>query len=133
MSSKSLLLKAFNKQFFDFLDDIIIIFPDKKEIKIALSYFTTIKTANPTILLKVWYSCVCVPYKEQIERGELQYFLEKDYSTDLSKMINGKEIMNFIDSSLRNPLRSMDAKNLEHCVKYIQLLTKISSAYHEKS
>ena len=133
MSSKSLLLKAFNKQFFEFLEDMIRIFPDKTEISIAHSYFTTIKTSNPTMLLKVWYNYVCVPYREQIEKGELHYFLEKDYSNDLSKMAYGKEIMNFIDSSLRDPLRSMEAKNFEHCVKYLQLLTKISVAYQENS
>jgi len=130
MSQKSFLIKGFNKQFFDFLDDIIRIFPDKNELKTAQSYFTTAKTANPTILLKVWFSHICIPYKDQIERGELHYFLEKDYSTDLSSMTNGKEIMNFVDSSLREPLRNMDASNLEHCVKYIQLLTKISIAYY---
>lgn len=97
----------------------------------AQSYFITAKTANPTILLKVWYTYICIPYKDQIEKGELHYFLEKDYSADLSNMTNGRDIMNFIDSSLRDPLRNMDSINLEHCVKYIQLLTKISVAYHE--
>ena len=33
-SEKSVITKAFNKQFFDFLEDIICVFPDNNEIQV---------------------------------------------------------------------------------------------------
>ena len=130
-TDKSLIMKAFNKQFFDFLDDIIGIIEVNEEIKVARVYFETLKKANPSILLKVWNSKIAVPYGNIIEEGNVDFFLEKDYSSDLDNLANSKEIMRVIDSSLRDPIRSMDAVNKGHCMKYVQLLSRLSNAYVE--
>jgi hypothetical protein len=53
--NKSLLLKTFHKQLFDFLDDIISIMPDNHELVKSKVYFTTLKQANPTLIIKIWY------------------------------------------------------------------------------
>jgi hypothetical protein len=123
-------LKAFNTQFFNFLDDIISIFPENKTIPVSKGYFETIKFAKPSSLVKVWYAHVYTPYKEAIEQGNIDFFLEKNYATDLHSLPNAGEIMKIIDSSLRDPLRAMDSVNKEHCTKYVQILSKLSIAYH---
>lgn len=126
-------LKAFNTQFFDFLDDIIIIFPENKSIPVSKGYFQTIKFAKPASLIKVWYAHIYSPYSDAIDKGDINFFLEKDYESDLCSLPNAGEIMKIIDSSLRDPLRAMDAVNKAHCTKYIQLLSKLSVAYHESA
>ena len=128
-TDKSLIMKAFNKQLFDFFDDIIGIIDANDEIKVARVYFETLRKANPSILLKVWHKKVTVPYGELIENGNMDYFLEKDYSSDLDNLANSKEIMRIIDSSLRDPIRGMNDVNKGHCMEYIQLLCRLSSAY----
>jgi hypothetical protein len=128
-TDKSLIMKAFNKQIFDFFDDIIGIIDANEEIKVARVYFETLRKANPSIILKVWYKKVTVPYGELIEKGNMDYFLEKDYSSDLDNLANSKEIMRIIDSSLRDPIRGMDEVNKGHCMRYVQLLCRLSSAY----
>jgi hypothetical protein len=128
-TDKSLIMKAFNKQMFDFFDDIIGIIDANEEIKVARVYFETLRKANPSILLKVWHKKVTVPYGELIENGNMDYFLEKDYSSDLDNLANSKEIMRIIDSSLRDPIRSMDEVNKGHCMRYVQLLCRLSGAY----
>lgn len=99
------------------------------DIEDSRIYFNGIKRANPSLLLKIWYTYICVPYKEQINEGDLSFFLEKDYSQDLSLLPNNKELLNIIDNSLRYPIRGMTAINKEHCMKYIQILCKLSEAY----
>lgn len=128
MTDKSTILKAFNNHFFDFLADIICVFPDNQDLAVAKTSFETIKRANPTIILKAWKTYVYTPYKDVIDGGDITYFLEKDYSSDLSILANSAEIMKIIDK-LRQPIKEMDAVNKEHSIKYIQNLSKLSMLY----
>lgn len=126
---KSFILKSFNKQIFDFLEDVNNMIDNNTDIENSRIYFNGIKRANPSLLLKIWYTYICVPYKEQINEGDLTFFLEKDYSQDLSQLSNNKELLNIIDTSLRQPIRGMTPINKGHCMKYIQILCKLSEAY----
>jgi hypothetical protein len=130
MSDKSTLLRAFNTQFFDFLKDIITIFPDNQDIKLANTSFETIKKANPTLILKAWYSYVYHPYRDVIDAGDIEFFFDKDYGSDLSIVPNASEIMKMIDK-IRQPIKELSDENKEHTKKYIQILSKLSMHYSE--
>ena len=128
MTDKSTVLKTFNAHFFEFLDDIIRIFPENNDIATARKSFDTIKRANPTIIIKVWGNYVYTPYKEVIDQGNIDFFFDKDYGSDLGSITNGKEVMRIIDT-LRDPLRSMDVVNKQHSAKYLLNLSKLSALY----
>jgi hypothetical protein len=128
MSNKTSIMRAFNTHFFDFMDDIISIYPENNEISSARVSFDTIKRANPTAIVKVWYLYVYSPYKEVIDQGNISFFFEKDYSGDLATLVNANEIMKIIDK-IRKPIQGMDDANKEHTTKYIQNLSKLSVAY----
>jgi len=128
MADKSTLMRAFNKHFFDFLDDIINIYPENNEIKYARTSFDTIKRANPTLILKAWYTFVYQPYKDVIDAGNIDFFFEKDYGGDLANLANSNDIMKMIDK-IRAPIKAMDDSNKAHSAKYIQNLSKLSTAY----
>lgn len=130
MTDKSLLLRTFNSQFFAFLDDIINILPEPEIIK-SKEYFETIKTLNPSLLNKIWFSYIESKYHDEILAGNIDFFLEKDYEADLVNLPNAKQIVNTIDSSLREPLKKMDAVNRNHCKDYIILLSKLCRAYND--
>jgi hypothetical protein len=132
-TDKSLIMKTFNKQLFDFFDDIIRIVELNEEVKVARVYFETLRKANPSILLKVWHKKIAVPYGAIIEEGNVAFFLEKDYSSDIANISNAKEIVRIIDSSLRDPIRGMDEVNKQHCMRYVQLLSRLSVAYMDSS
>ena len=132
MSDKNTLSRAFNTHFFDFLDDIISIFPENQELTTARVSFETIKRANPTAIIKAWFKYVYSPYVNVITDGNIDFFLEKDYNTDLAKVKNSNEIMNIIDK-IRGPISSMNEANKGHSVKYIQNLSQISKLYNEMS
>jgi len=128
MTDKSTILRSFNKHFFDFLDDIKSILPENKEILYAITSFDTIKRANPTIIVKAWYSNVFLPYKDVIDNGDLSFFIEKDYGSDLAHLNKSEEILKMINN-IRRPIKDMDETNKNHSLKYIQNLNKLSELY----
>jgi len=130
MSDKTTILRAFNTHFFEFVDDIIRIFPDKTDLSVSKTSFETIKRANPTAIVKAWKLYVQTPYVEPIERGDITFFFEKDYSVDLEGVHNANSIMAIIDT-FRQPVREMSESNKTHTMKYIQNLSKLSQMYSE--
>ena len=128
MADKSTVMRAFNTHLFEFLDDIITILPGNVEIQTAKNAFQTIKKANPTAIIKVWYSHIYSPYRAVIETGKIDFFFEKDYSSDLADLRNAGEVMKIIDT-LREPVRNMSEQQKGFTMKYLQNLSKISLIY----
>lgn len=131
-SNKTVILKTFNTQVIAFIDDVINILPDKEIIK-SKQMLESIKFAKPSLIIQIWFSFIEKPYHDHIERGEATFFLEKDYSQDLSQMPNAEKIMKVIDTSLREPLSRMDEVNKNHCCNYIKVLSRLSKAYDDLS
>ena len=127
MTDKSNILKTFNNQFFAFLDDVIRVFPDKVDIATGKKSFEMIRMANASLIIKSWYSYVYSQYKESIDNGDVDYFVNKDYQNDLQSVSNNGEVLRIIDS-LREPIKNMDDANKAHTVKYLQILSKLSEA-----
>lgn len=127
----SILLKAFNKHFFEFLDDIIRVCPENSHLGVCRSYFETTKFANPTILIRIWYTFIWVPYHQHITDGDLTFFFDKDYTNDLKLLQNHEEIIKIINTSVRDPLKSMDDVNRQHFTKHFQLVSNLCAKYSE--
>jgi hypothetical protein len=129
MSNKTTILRTFNTHFVDFIDDIIKVIPENLDILAAKSFFEITKKANPTLIVKIWFSLIYSPYSTIIDSGDLEFFINKNYAEDLSNVQNSKEILKAIDS-LRDPIRNMSETNKTHCLKYIQNLCKLSAVYN---
>ena len=129
MNNKANISKGFNKHFFDFLNDISSVHPDNNDIKYAINSLETVKKLNVTAIIIVWYKSVYIPYQNEIDNGNIDFFTEKDYSSDLDGINKSDEILKMIEN-VRSPLRGMEDTNKEFCVKYIQNLSKLSVAYH---
>ena len=128
MADKSTLSRAFNTHLIEFFDDIIRIYPENQDISKAKTSFETIKKANPSLIVKAWYQKVYMPYQQVIDAGDISFFFDKDYAQDLQSVSNAGEIMRMIDK-IREPVRTMNDDNKDHCMKYIQNLSKISTVY----
>ena len=120
--------RAFNNHFFEFLGDIMTVFPENVEIASAKNSFETIKKMNPGAIIKAWYNFIYIPYNDIINEGNLSFFFDKDYSDDLSHLKNSDEFLKIIEK-VRGPLRNMDEKNKEHSAKYLKNLNKLSYVY----
>ncbi len=129
MTDKPTLSRAFNTHFLEFIEDILRIYPDSTEISKAKVSFETIKRANPALVIKAWYKNVYTTYQSVIDSGDISFFVDKDYSQDLNSVNNAGDIIKMIEN-IRGPIRNMDEPNKDHCMKYIQNLSKISTVYN---
>lgn len=127
-SDKPIVMKAFLNQFTDFVEDIQSVFPDNDDIDSAKTALFIVKKTNPRILMHTWTTYIVEPYTDQIEKGDIGFFLDKDYTQDLEYM--GNAVMQKVDT-LRGPIRDMGADNQAKSMKYIQNLTKLAKLYGE--
>jgi hypothetical protein len=129
MADKTTINRAFNTLFFNFIDDISDIYPGQPDILYAKTSFEQIKRINPTIINKLWFSSVYVPYQTEINNGNIEFFFEKNYGNDLQHLANANEVGRVIDK-IRDPIKNMNDVNKNHSVKYIQNLSKLALAYN---
>ena len=119
------LVTVFNDHFAEFVNDVHSVFPDDADILTAKNALLAIRKANPKLLVKIWIKYVYSPYKTQIDAGDINFFLTKDYSSDLAKNDNADKIMESIDR-LRKPVKEMSDENQAKTMKYIQNLSKLA-------
>jgi len=129
MADKSSINKAFNKLIISFLDDVISIFPEQQDIATAKTSLLSFKQMNPSIIIKSWFKLVYTPYAAAIDAGDVNFFFDKDYSSDFQNIPNGKEFMKMINK-IRDPIRTMDDNNRGHCADYILKLSKLSEMHN---
>lgn len=128
MSGNSSILTAFNDHFIEFLDDIINVFSNDPDIIASKNSALLIRKANPRLIIQIWNSYVVGNYKDQIVSGNIDYFINKDYSYDLVNTGNAAKIVEVIDR-LRKPVKMMTTEDQAKTMKYIQNLTKLSMLY----
>jgi hypothetical protein len=119
------ILSAFNDHFIEFVNDVHCVFPDDADILSTKNALTTIRKLNPKMIVKIWNSFIVSKYKSEIEAGNIEFFINKDYSQDVSVTNNSDKIMESIDR-LREPIKNMSVENQAKVMKYIQNLTKLS-------
>jgi len=127
---KATILKAFNNQFEEFLEDVEVLFPDNRDIKTSKTGLLMLRKANPKKIVSVWYRYICLKYEDEIENENLDYFLTKDYSSDL-KMDEGasNKVMEGIDK-IREPLRQLEPDNRKKTLQYLKNLNQLSKIYN---
>jgi len=122
-------LNAFNNQFLEFVEDVIRIFPTDKDIIACKNSLLLMKKMNPRLIIVVWRDFIAKPYSEEIESGGMDFFLSKDYRSDLSHMPDADKILEVVER-LRVPLRNLHEDDKATSIKYISNLTKLSLMYN---
>jgi hypothetical protein len=124
------ILTAFNDHFTEFVNDIHNVFPQDNDLLLAKNAFFTIRKANPKLIIKIWKSYIVDKYEKEIQSGNLDFFINKDYTQDLANASNSNKIIESIDR-LRNPIKAMKKEDQYKTIKYIQNLTKLSILYEQ--
>jgi len=119
------IITAFNDHFGEFINDIQSVFPEDVDILYAKNALITVRKANPKMIVKIWNSFIVSKYRSEINSGNLDFFMNKDYSNDVSSSQNSDKIMESIDR-LREPIKNMSKENQTKVMKYIQNLTKLA-------
>ena len=119
------ILSAFNDHFVEFVTDVQNVFPDDVDLLTAKNSLIAIRKVNPKMIVKIWNIYIVNKYSKEIEEGNIDFFINKDYSQDLSSSQNSDKIMESINR-LREPIKQMNPTDQEKTMKYIQNLTKLA-------
>ena len=128
--SSSILLNAFNNQLTELFVDIINIFPDNIDIKTAQNSIGLIKKSNPKLTIKIWKTFIVEKYGDKFDSEDISFFIEKDYSEDLSNIGSSNNIMEAVDR-IREPIKLMNPSDQKKTMKYFSNLNKLCCLYHE--
>jgi len=125
MTTNTNILTAFNDHFEEFVNDILRVFPNDTDIVTAKNSFLAARKANPKLIVKIWKIYVVSKYRQEIEGGNLEFFINKDYKNDVSVSPYSDKITESIDR-LREPIKKMGPDDQAKTLKYIQNFTKLS-------
>lgn len=127
------ILKVFNNQFQEFINDVLVVFPKDVNIKTAKFYIDKVIKINPALLIKSWNEFVTMSYSDEIEKGDFSFFLSKDYKQDIghSDSYNSANVLGAIQM-IKSKAQVMSDENKKKIIKYLQNLTKLSRMYHDK-
>jgi hypothetical protein len=123
-------LKLFNNQLIEFLSDVSTVFPRDSNIKTARFFVENMIKVNPSLLIKLWYRDITTPYKTQIESGNIEFFLEKDYNSDIIGKENPESIMQVI-TIIKKMISELNDDERKKVISYVQNFTKISCIYNK--
>lgn len=130
MSDKSNLLTTFIDQFQELLDDLERIMPSSYELKYGKKSFMLLKSINPKLIITVWKYQVYDLYKEQIDNSDFNFFIVKDYSSDIYNVKNQDKIIEMVNT-MRSTVSTMSDDNKTKTMKYIFNLSTLSNYYFE--
>jgi hypothetical protein len=119
------ILTAFNDHFLEFVNDVQNVFPDDTDILTAKNAFLAARKANPKLIVKIWKVYVVEKYRKEIDSGNIEFFVNKDYTNDVSVSPYSDKITEAIDR-LRDPVKKMNLDEQSKTMKYIENLTKLS-------
>jgi len=127
---KSQILKGFNDHFVEFVEDVERVFPDDNDISTVKESFIQMRKANPRLVIKAFNEYFLNKYRSEIDSGNIDFFIKKDYNTDLSVVGDSDYILKKIDV-LRNPVKNMKEEDQNKVIKYIQNLSKLCDIYNQ--
>jgi len=121
----SSLLKAFNNHLLEFIEDVIRIFPENLDIKTGKTFIEGVKRVNPKKIITYWRDNILNLYEEEITKGDITFFINKDYKNDIGTETQSLKVL----EDIRTLVRNTSQENKDKAMKYIQNLTKICKLY----
>jgi len=128
-------LSVFNDHFFEFMEDIIRLFPEKKGLKTTKQVFEASRRMNPKIIMEMLNIYLLKPYEEQILNDNFEFFINKDYARDIAIIPRGDairstdaNILKGIDS-IRQPLNELPDEDKLKMLQYYKNLIQLTTLY----
>ena len=128
-------LSVFNDQFFELMEDIIRLFPEKKGLRTTKQVFEASRKMNPRIIMEMLNTYLLKPYEDQIMNDDFDFFVNKDYSYDIAILPRGEalkesddKILRGIDS-IRRPLSELPDEDKVKILQYYKNLIQLTTLY----
>jgi len=136
MASNQQILKTFLDQFNQFLEDIVAVFPNDKELVSGKMYFEGLRKINPRVIITYWKYLVADKYDENVETENIDFFINKNYNEDIETIAKARNwdgdysyINNKIEA-IRDQIVKLSDNNKKITMKYIINLTRLSKLYN---
>lgn len=85
------------------------------------------------MFIKYWYENITSSYYEQINEGNINFFLEKDYNIEVNKMNDlSFNISSYIDF-FRNKYHQLDKDIIQNFIGQVQILNNLSYYYYKNN
>jgi hypothetical protein len=124
--------KAFNNCLEEYLLFIVTLFPNNVDIRTAYNSLLNTKKVNPILLVKFWYSYVVAKYNEPIQKGDYDYFVNKEYAQDVMVTSSDEKITQQIIQGIENMKKyiiEMEVSDKEKWIQYMKQLNNLSILY----
>ena len=124
------LLGAFNNQLVLFIEDIANVLKpdDAAEARKSSAALKLTMRLSPTLAIKVW-SGYAQQYAADIDSGNIQNFIARDYTQDLSN-----RDQSWLDAceKIRKCAIYLSPENQKKTMEYVQLLTRLCRMYEDE-
>jgi hypothetical protein len=127
--TKNQVVEAFNKHFMEFIVDIERVFPNDTDIVSTRKNISKSMLLMSKSIIRMYHECFVMHYSNEINNGDLNFFVEKDYRANNTIPINNDDVFEKIDS-LREPIKNMSQENKDKIIKYLQNLKQLSDIYN---
>ena len=121
---KKLLVKTFNNHLCEFIDDVISVFPREVDLLTSRTFIKGVIKVKPKVIIQYWYQHIYLKYKTQIDSGDFEFFLRKDYNND----VTDNDVLSSIEK-MRVKIAGLSNESREKAVTYAKNLSKISVLY----
>ena len=122
-------LSAFNNHLTELFEALIAMFPNDHTLKLANTAIITLRKANPKIILPIWKTYILEKYEENIMKGNIDYFLEKDWTKDFVEESSVKLVLEKI-TVVKETIKNLSDDDLQKTILYLQNLTKLCKLYY---
>jgi len=126
--SKKYIVNIFVSQLNEMCDETYQVFKTDTSIYYAKEAIYAFSLVNPRRTIKMWKIYVTDNYRDQIEKQDYSFFINKDYSNDIMYLPYQDNIIKKLDE-VREHISNMDEPNKLKALKYVENLTKLCDLY----
>ena len=131
MSDNDRYYELFNNKLTNFINDLIIVFPNDTDFKLFKNTINLVKLANKKLLLEYFKIGVNDEFKSNIINKNEKFFLDNNYSSVLDNEQIGHTInKNNVNEKLINKLKEywtqLNEENIEIVWSYFNILLQLS-------
>lgn len=131
-TNKKEVFKKFNEIYFDLLKMMKENSDNNQDFKNFYNKNLFIKRTNVKLFIKVWFQSITTLYKEEILEGNIDYFIQKDFSKDIENNIefSSKYSIETYIHYFKSIYNQLETKHINDFVTNIQSLTLLSDMYY---
>lgn len=122
------LFQQFNKLYFDFLTFLKTHSNGDKLFNRFYNKNYILKNTNIKLFIKGWYDNITTKYYQTIVEENINFFLNKDYQADVSKLEQSTDIIKYI-RYFKDHYNQFEKKISDEFIGYIKQLTQLSYMY----